>query len=145
MVDQYTNRWYPDYPGQQPQQDPQYLAWLQAQQTRQPTPIPQPVARMTPYIDTRMMEVATVAEAEAFRLEPGASQVFYTGDRTAIIIKEQGQTGYNLMIYDRRPPEPQKPPIDPSQYVTRQEFEQRLAAYAAPPEAHVSLNKGGVE
>lgn len=149
MVDQYSNRWYPDYPGQLPQNDPQYIAWLQAQQTRQPQPIPQSAPQMapqmTPYIDARMMEVHNIAEAEAFRLDPGQSQFFYTSDRSTFIIKEQGQTGYNLMIYDRRPPEPQAAPLDPTQYVTREEFEKRLAAYPAPSTARSGLNSGSGE
>ena len=145
MVDQYSNRWYPDYPGQLPQNDPQYIAWLQAQQTRQPQPIPPTAPQMTPYIDARMQEVGSIAEAEAFRLDPGQSQFFYTRDRSTLLIKEQGQTGYNLMIYDRRPPEPQAAPLDPTQYVTREEFEKRLAAYSVPNTARSGLNSGSGE
>lgn len=143
MVDPYRQQWFPDYPGQRMQDDPQYISWLnqqqQARQLQQPhTPAPQ----MTPFIDARMYE-STIAEAEAFRLEPGQSQMFYTPDRMAFIVKEQGQTGYNLLIYDRRPPEPQKPPIDPAQFVTWDGLEKRLEAMTTPAQAHSRLNSGG--
>lgn len=134
MIDAY-GRWFPDYPGQQIYQDPQYIAKMQqavpqaqqAQQAQQHQP-----QTMTPYIDARMLQVNSEAEAEAYQLAPGASQLFYTADRNTFIIKEQGQAGFNLMIYDRRPPEPKAPPIDPARFVTRDEFEQRLAAFSAP-------------
>ena len=144
MVDPYRQQWYPDYPGQRMQDDPQYVAWINQQQQARQLQQPQTAApQMTPFIDARMLQVASVAEAEAFRLEPGQSQMFYTADRMAFIVKEQGQTGYNLMIYDRRPPEPQKPPIDPAQFVTWDKLEERLAALTPPKAARSALNKGG--
>lgn len=115
MFDPNTRRWYPDWYGQQPQDDPQYVAWAR-QQTPQPAQTPAPP--MTPTIRADMIEVASIAEAEAYQLSPGMSQMFYTRDHTTFIVKEQGQSGYNLMIYDRRPPEPPRPALDPSQYVT---------------------------
>lgn len=145
MVDPYRERWYPDYPGQRMEDDPQYINWLSARQGRQlQQPQPQtPAPQMTPYIDARMLQVNAIAEAEAFRLEPGQSQLFYTADRTAFIVKEQGQTGYNLLIYDRRPPEPQKAPIDPAQFVTWNELEKRLEAISTPKAPRSKLNSGG--
>lgn len=142
MVDPYRQQWFPDYPGQRMQDDPQYINWLNQQQGRQLTQPQTPAPQMTPYIDARMYE-STIAEAEAFRLEPGQSQMFYTPDRMAFIVKEQSQTGYNLMIYDRRPPEPQKASIDPSQFVTWDGLEKRLEAMTAPAQAHSRLNSGG--
>ena len=137
MIDAY-GRWFPDYPGQQIYQDPQYIAKMQqavpqgqqAQQAQQ-----HQTQTMTPYIDARMLQVNSEAEAEAYQLAPGASQLFYTADRNTFIIKEQGQAGFNLMIYDRRPPEPKAPPIDPARFVTRDEFEQRLATFSAQTSA----------
>ena len=126
------------------QNDPQYINWLnQTQQARQLTQPQTPAPQMTPFIDARMYE-STIAEAEAFRLEPGQSQMFYTPDRMAFVVKEQGQTGYNLMIYDRRPPEPQKAPIDPAQFVTWEGLEKRLEAISAPNAAR-SKPIGGSE
>lgn len=143
MVDPYRQQWFPDYPGQRMQDDPQYINWLNQQQGRQLTQPQTPAPQMTPYIDARMYEVGSIAEAEAFRLEPGQSQMFYTSDRMAFILKEQSQTGYSLMIYDRRPPEPQKAPIDPSQFVTWDGLEKRLEAMTASAQAHSRLNSGG--
>ena len=134
MIDAY-GRWFPDYPGQQIYQDPQYIAKMQQQgvpqaQAQQAQQIQ--TQTMTPYIDARMLQVNSEAEAEAYQLAAGASQLFYTADRNTFIIKEQGKAGYNLMIYDRRQPKPKAPPIDPARFVTRDEFEQRLAAFSAP-------------
>lgn len=113
MFDAYTRRWYPDYIGQRMEDDPQYIAWAQRQQ-----PAQAPAQSMTPYIDARMLQVGSIAEAEGYQMAAGTSQMFYTKDREKLIIKEQGQNGYNLMIYDRRPPEPPKPALDPAKYVT---------------------------
>ena len=144
MVDPYRQQWFPDYPGQRMQDDPQYINWLnQQQQARQLTQPQTPAPQMTPFIDARMLQVNSIAEAEAFRLEPSQSQLFYTADRAAFIVKEQGQTGYNLLIYDRRPPEPQKPPIDPTQFVTWDGLEKRLEAISAPKAPRSKLNSGG--
>ena len=144
MVDPYRQQWFPDYPGQRMQDDPQYVAWFnQQQQARQMQQPQTPAPQMTPYIDTRMLQVASIAEAEAFRLEPGQSQMFYTADRLTFIVKEQGPGGYNLMIYDRRPPEPQKPAIDPSQFVTWEKLEERLSAMTPAKTSRSALNKGG--
>lgn len=137
MIDRY-DRWFPDYPGQQMWQDPQYIARMQ-QQPQQGAP------QMTPYIDARIRQVDSIAEAEAYQMDPGNSQMFYTADKMAFIIKEQGKGGYNLMIYDRRPPEPQKPPIDPARFITREEFEERLAAYGGGAVAARGRENGGAE
>lgn len=126
MIDQYSRRWVPDYPGQQPWQDPQYVAYMQQQQQQAQTPAP-----MTPTIDARIIQVASIAEAEGYQLQPGASQMFYTADKTTFIIKEQGQGGYNLLIYDRRPPQPPPKPIDPSQFVTWEGLDARVDARIA--------------
>jgi len=143
MIDRF-DRWFPDYPGQQMWQDPQYIARMQ-QQPQQPQQPQQGAPQMTPYIDAHMLQVGSIAEAEAYQMDPGNSQMFYTADRMTFIIKEQGQGGYNLMIYDRRPPEPQKPPIDPARFVTREEFEERLAAYGGGAVTVRGRDNGGVE
>lgn len=143
MVDPYRQQWFPDYPGQRMQDDPQYVAWVNQQQGRQLQQTQTSAPQMTPFIDARMLQVGSVAEAEAFRMDPGQSQMFYTSDRMTFIVKEQGQAGYNLMIYDRRPPEPQKAPIDPAQFVTWDGLEERLAAMTAQKPARGAANKGG--
>ena len=143
MVDPYRQQWFPDYPGQRMQDDPQYVAWVNQQQGRQLQQTQTSAPQMTPFIDARMLQVGSIAEAEAFRMDPGQSQMFYTADRMTFIVKEQGQAGYNLMIYDRRPPEPQKPAIDPAQFVTWDGLEERLAAMTTPKPARGAANKGG--
>lgn len=137
MVDLYNRRWIPDYIGQRPEDDPQYIAYMRQQGIQvgqQPLPTGQTQAlapQMTPTIDAHMIQVASIAEAEDYQLQPGASQMFYTADRMAFIIKEQGPGGYNLMIYDRRPPQPQPQPLDPAQYVTWDGLDARVDARLA--------------
>ena len=138
MVDLYNRRWIPDYIGQRPEDDPQYIAYMRqqgmqvGQQALPSAQQPQALApQMTPTIDAHMIQVSSIAEAEDYQLQPGASQMFYTADRMAFIIKEQGQGGYNLMIYDRRPPQPQPKPMDPAQYVTWEGLDARVDARLA--------------
>lgn len=129
MFDPSTRRWYPDWYGQQPQDDPQYVAWAR----QQPAQLPQtPAPAMTPTIHAEMIEVTSIAEAEAYQMTPGASQMFYTKDHAHFVVKEQGQGGYNLMIYDRRPPEPPRPALDPSQYVTWEALEAYINGQRQP-------------
>lgn len=137
MFDPNTRRWYPDWYGQQPQDDPQYLAWARQQAPQTPQA---PAPPMTPIIHADIIEVASIAEAEAYQLTPGASQMFYTSDHAAFIVKEQGKGGYNLMIYDRRPPEPPRPALDPSQYVTWEALEKYINGARQP-----AKSQGGAE
>lgn len=149
MIDQY-NRWFPDYPGQMPYQDPQYVARVNqgSPQTAPAQPAAPQQTRQTftpPMIHADIIQVGNVAEAEGYQMQPGASQMFITRDESQIVIREQHQGGYSLSVYDKRPPEPQKPPIDPSVYVTKDELEERLAQLVAQKAPRSALNKEAKE
>lgn len=136
MVDQF-GRWFPDYPGQSMYQDPQFMAKFNSQtaqnaQRQQPPMSP-------PTIHAEIIQITSIPDAERFPLAAGAKQMFVTADESAFILKEQGQTNYMLTIYDRRPPEPPAPAIDPTKYVTREELDERLSQLTATRSA---LNRG---
>lgn len=126
MVDQF-GRWSPDFPGQQPFMDPQYVRhWQQPVQTVQQTaPQPQqpaPAATMTPpTIHAEIIQVSSgeqgEKEAAQYPLGAGQSQMFITRDETVIYIKTATANGYTLDIFDKRPPAPTPPPFDPTAYV----------------------------
>ena len=138
MVDLYNRRWIPDYIGQRPEDDPQYIAYMRQQGMQvgqQALPMPQqpqaPAPSMRPYIDTRMLEAASYEDAENYRMSPGTSQVFYLADRSGFVVKEQGQNGYEIHRYPREPEKPPKPPLDPANYVTWDGLDARVDARLA--------------
>lgn len=159
MVDQY-NRWFPDYPGQQPWQDPQFVR-IHGQQ--QPTAAPQQNApqqqqpavgrTMTPpTIHAEIVQVDGEQAAAQYPVGAGMSQMMMARDESAIFVKEATQNGYRLVIYDRRPEAPPAPPFDPSKYMLREEVHGLVAAevqaaFAAmtPPAKPVRGKKGTEE
>lgn len=143
MVNNY-GMWIPDYPGQSPYQDPQYMARLQQgqQAAHQPPNQPPQQAMTPPTVHADIIQIKSIDEGERYPLGAGMKQMFVTYDESAILLKEQHQTGYTLTVYDKRPPEAKKPPIDPAKFVTKDELEQRLAAITAARPARSALNKG---
>lgn len=137
MIDAY-GRWFPDYPGQQIYQDPQYIAKLNQQQNQQ---APQGQTMTMPTIRADIIQIGAPSEVDRYQQNPGTSQMFITRDEGCIIIREQGQSGYSLTWYDRRPPEPARPAMDPAQYVTWDKLEERLAAFAPPRPARAQTAK----
>lgn len=99
---------YPQYP-QQPQ--------MQQPQQQMMTP---------PTIRAEIVQVGSKAEAANFPVGAGQTQMMIMRDDSAIFIKSAFANGQaNLDEYVRKPPEPEKPAAD---YVTREEFEQRISA-----------------
>lgn len=99
---------YPQYP-QQPQ--------MQQPQQQMMTP---------PTIRAEIVQVGSKAEALNFPVGAGQTQMMIMRDDSAIFIKSAFANGQaNLDEYVRKPPEPEKPAAD---YVTREEFEQRISA-----------------
>lgn len=142
MVDQY-GRWYPDYPGQQPFQDPAYMRAVgqtvpghQMQQTQMPG-MNQPVQQdMTPTIRTDIKQVESVEAISKNPPAPGTTGVYMTKDDKMIIFRSMYANGeYTDKIYDERPPAPPAPKFDPSEFVRHDEMEKvvhdALAAYIA--------------
>lgn len=141
MIDAY-GRWFPDYPGQQIYQDPQYIAKLNQQQSMpQNQQAAQSQSMTPPTIRADIIQIAAPDEVDRYQQQPGTSQMFITRDETCIIIREQGQSGYSLAHYDKRPPDPAKPTMDPSMYVTWDKLEERLASFAPPRPARSAAAK----
>lgn len=77
--------------------------------------------------------VDTEAEAENCPMAAGTSGVFFARNDSFIAVKSVGVNGQiSFAVYDKRPPAPVKPPIDLTAYVTKEEFEARIAALNAP-------------
>lgn len=97
-------QFYPQYPQQPPQQ-------------QMMTP---------PTIRAEIVQVGSKSEAANFPVGAGQTQMMIMKDDSAIYIKSAFANGQaNLDEYIRKPPEPEKPLAD---YITREEFEQRISA-----------------
>lgn len=82
-----------------------------------------------PTIHAEIIQVDNEQMAENHPLSAGASQMMIAKDDSAIFVKTMYANGqYNLDVYTKRPSVSKKTEIDPSLYVTRQEFEDRITA-----------------
>lgn len=132
MVDQ-VGRWAPDYPGQQPGMDPQFVRLYgqhqPAQVAQQLAPQQQTAAARAMTPPTIRAEIIQVGSGEQGELEAaqypigaGQSQMFMARDDSAIYIKTATTNGYTLDVFPKRPPAPTPPPFDPSKYVRIEEL-----------------------
>ena len=126
MVDNY-GRWYPDYMGQQPFQDPAYMRAIGQQVQNQQAPGTQMSSAnqpdMTPTIRTEIKQVDSIDAISRTPPAPGTTGAYMTKDETAIIFRSMYANGeYKDRIYDMRPPEPPAPKFDPSVYVRKDEI-----------------------
>lgn len=132
MVDQY-GRWIPDYPGQQPFMDPQFVRVHGQQQPAQQNPIQQqpPVAAtMTPpTIHAEIIQVDNEQAATQYPVGAGMSQMMMAKDDSAIFVKTVMANGqYTLDVFDKRPPAPQPAPFNPAEYVRLDALPDLIAA-----------------
>ena len=127
MVDQY-GRWYPDYMGQQPFQDPAYMRAIGQQVQNQQV---QPGAQMssanqqdmTPTIRTEIKQVDSIEAISRTPPAPGTTGAYMTKDEQTIIFRSMYANGeYKDRIYDQRPPAPPAPKFDPALYVRKDEI-----------------------
>ena len=115
--------WNPYNPYQYPYQPLQNTQQLQNPQQLQ-----------NKYVEA--IPVDAEAEAENCPMAAGSSGVFFARNDSFIAVKSVGVNGQiSFSVYDKRPPAPVKPPIDMTAYVTKEEFESRLAAINAPRKA----------
>ena len=78
-----------------------------------------------PTIHAEIVQIADRAEALNFPVGAGQAQMMIAKDDSAIFVKTAFANGQsNLVEYVKKAPEPQTPTAD---YVTREEFERRLA------------------
>ena len=126
MVDRLGN-WYPDFPGQQPLQDQAFVRAFGIGQQAQGQPM-QNQALTPPTIHADIVQVDGPEGIERYPLAAGATQMFMTKDEQLILIRTQLQNGQHTdEIYDRRPPAPPAAPINPAEYVRRDELAALLA------------------
>lgn len=127
MVDQY-GRWYPDYMGQQPFQDPAYMRAIGQQvQNQQVQPGTQMSSAnqqdMTPTIRTEIKQVDSIEAISRTPPAPGTTGAYMTKDEQTIIFRTMYANGeYKDRIYDQRPPAPPAPKFDPALYVRKDEI-----------------------
>lgn len=126
MVDNY-GRWYPDYMGQQPFQDPAYMRAIGQQvqnQQMQPTQMSGANQQdMTPTIRTEIKQVDSIDAIGRTPPAPGTTGAYMTKDEQTIIFRSMYANGeYKDRIYDMRPPAPPAPKFDPALYVRRDEI-----------------------
>ncbi len=110
----YYNQLYPATYQQNPYQPVQY------QQPQMITP---------PTIRAEIVQVEDEASTDRWPLAAGSSQMFITKDEEHIIIKTMFANGqFSKDCYDKRPPEPPKPEVDMSLFVTRDEVSKLIDA-----------------
>lgn len=124
MVDQFGS-WRPDFPGQQPWMDPQFVR-LYGQQQQPVQTAQQPAQQQTqaaqpmmtpPTIHAEIVQVEGEQAAAQYPVGAGASQMMMARDESAIFVKTATANGYTLDVFDKRPPAPTPPPFNPSEYV----------------------------
>ena len=125
MINQF-GQFIPDYPGQQYYQDPAYMRYM-TQHQQQPMQ-----AQQANQQNSRMVEVVPAASekaAEEFPVAAGATQMIIGSDDSFIAVKAVSVTGQvTFDIYDKRPPAPPVQPLNPEDYVRRDEIGQMIAA-----------------
>lgn len=124
MVNQY-GQWIPDYPGQQPNMDPQFLRLYGQQQpgtqTAAQTQPMQQQAMTRPTIHAEIIQVSNGEQGEQevsqYPVGVGQSQMFIAQDESVIFVKEATANGCIIDVYPKRPPAPTPPPFNPAEYV----------------------------
>ena len=124
MLDQYGN-WYQDYPGQQPFQDP---AYVRAYGQRQPV---QQAPQQQPQGNAQTVEVLP-ADNERFVLDfpigNGQTKLFIAKSDTFVGIKSVSMAGeVSIDFFDKRPPAPPVPTLNPADYVRKDELSALIA------------------
>ena len=104
----------------------------QFQQTPQTQQSPQQTGMSAPTVHADILQVKDEDEGRKTPVDVGTSKMMITKDESEIFVKSAFANGeYDFIIYLRQPkknPEPEKPAIDLSDYLTKEEFEKRIAA-----------------
>ena len=128
MINQF-GQFVPDFPGQQYYQDPAYMRYM-AQQHQQPLQGTQ-MYPANQQQNSRMVEVVPAASekaAQEFPVAAGATQMIIGSDDSFIAVKAVSVTGQvTFDIYDKRPPAPPVQPLNPDDYVRRDEISALIA------------------
>ena len=104
-------------PGYFPAYQPTYQQQYQQQMITPPT------------IRAEIIQIEDEAAVDRYPLPAGVSQMFITRAEDKIIVKTMAQDGpLPLVVYMKRPPDPPKPEVDLSRYITREEAEAMISA-----------------
>lgn len=117
-------QFYPQYPqfNQQQAVVPQQQVAVPQQQVQQQMMTP-------PTIHADIIQMESEQAADNYPVAAGTSQMMIKKDETEIYIKTAFANGQSrLDVYTKRPERPAKPVFDPSEYITKNEFESRLNA-----------------
>ena len=121
MINQF-GQFIPDYPGQQYYQDPVYMRYMAQHQ---------PQVQQQQQQNSRMVEVVPAASekaAEEFPVAAGATQMIIGSDDSFVAVKSVSVTGQvTFDIYDKRPPAPPVQPLNPADYVRKDEVAALIA------------------
>jgi hypothetical protein len=94
----------------------------------------QPMQQQTKSVE--VVPVNTVDEAQTCPMAAGSSILFFARDDSFIAVKTAGVNGQSTFdVYDKRPPAPPEPKVDLSTFVTRDEFESKIASLTKKKEA----------
>lgn len=105
---------------------------FQYQQTPQTPQTAQQTGMSAPTVHADILQVKDEEEGRKTPVDVGTSKMMITKDESEIFVKSAFANGeYDFIVYLRQPkknPEPEKPAIDLSDYLTKEEFEKRIAA-----------------
>jgi hypothetical protein len=123
MIDRMTGAWYPSYPNQTPDQDPDFVRVYGNRQNNAQNGQQGGVAMTPPTIHADIIMVDDFAEMDRYPLAPGSNQMFATKDEAHFAIRSQYANGEHAdVFYDKRPPAPPKPQINPDEYARKDEI-----------------------
>lgn len=140
-----SGRWYPDWPGQQPYQDPAYIRaygqnGFNNQQGQQTNNFQngnnhnafqqqqQPAQDMTPTIRAEIKQVPNLESIDRIPQAAGTTDAYMTKDEKIIVFRTMYANGEHAdKIYDERPPAPPAPKFDPSEFMRRDEAQKIIA------------------
>lgn len=111
-----------------PQMNPYLQAYIQALQQQFPNAQQQAPQMSMPTIHADIIQVRGQDVVDRYSVGVGQSQMFITQDENTVFVKTGTENGHDLVIYDKRPPVPPAPVIDPQMYVTREELEKLLSS-----------------
>ncbi len=132
MIDQF-GYWHQDFVGQMPEQDPMYVRMMQqrggqnmGQQQTAPGQGQQMISPPTRHAD--IIQADSLEAIDRIPQNAGTAAMYMTKDDQHIVIRDMLANGEHTdIIYDRRPPEPPAPKIDPSVFVRRDELSALIA------------------
>lgn len=126
----YTNPYGYGYNPYQPQpfQPVQPVQPTVQPQTTQPGQFAAPSPMTPPTVHVDIIRINSADDVNNYPVNAGTTQMFQLGDGEAFITKEMSASGQvNIDIYPKQPKKPTPPPFDPSQFVTWEGLEERLA------------------